>query len=417
MHPRDLRIADYTYELPTDRIALYPATERDGSRLLIPTPTGFEEDIYRNIADHIPSNALIVFNRTRVVEARLIFQKASGGRIEVFALEPGDEYPDVTTAMSSTGSVRWKCLVGGAAKWKHGLVPTLDFTSSEGKGTLSATIRERLHDSFLLELSWTPSSLSFAEVLHHAGRVPLPPYIKRELNDSDAERYQTVYARDEGSVAAPTAGLHFTPEVLASMERKGIRTTWLTLHVGAGTFRPVQADTMGDHGMHAEEIDVDLSTIKTLMEHEGPVYAVGTTSLRSLESLYWLGRKCISDPDTDLTSATLNQWDPYDMGMDGVPKREALYALYVRMNAQGIERLCTRTSLLVAPGYDFKVVDGLVTNFHQPGSTLLLLVAAFMGDRWREMYAEALKRGFRMLSFGDGCLLRRGRLRPAGNPA
>ena len=417
MHPRDLRIADFTYDLPVDRIALFPAPERDGSRLLIPTPTGFEEDIYRNIADHIPSNALMVFNRTRVVEARLIFQKPSGGRIEVFALEPGDEYPDVTTAMSTAGSVRWKCLVGGAAKWKHGQVPTLNFTSKEGQGTIRATIRERITDSFLIELSWTPSSLSFAEVLHHAGRVPLPPYIKREAEASDVERYQTVYARDEGSVAAPTAGLHFTPEVLASLERKGIRTSLLTLHVGAGTFKPVQSETMADHGMHAEEIDVELSTIEGLKDHDGPVYAVGTTSLRTLESLYWLGRKCIDDASIDLPSTTLSQWDPYDLGMEGATKREALHALYMHMKAQGIERLCTRTSLLVAPGYVFKIVDGLVTNFHQPGSTLLLLVAAFIGERWKEMYAEALRRGFRMLSFGDGCLLDRERLRSAGSPA
>jgi S-adenosylmethionine:tRNA ribosyltransferase-isomerase len=252
MHPRSIRIADYTYDLPVDRIALFPAPERDGSRLLIPTTSGYSEDIYRHIADHIPTDALVVFNRTRVVEARLVFQKPTGGRIEVFALEHGDEYPDVTTAMSTTGSVRWKCLVGGAAKWKHGQVPTLKFSTPEGEAEMRASIQERLSDSFLIELTWTPSSLSFAEVLHHAGRVPLPPYIKREVRASDAERYQTVFARDEGSVAAPTAGLHFTPAVLDAMKAKGIRKAWLTLHVGAGTFKPVQADTMEGHDMHAE---------------------------------------------------------------------------------------------------------------------------------------------------------------------
>lgn len=417
MHPRDLRIADYTYDLPADRIALFPAEERDGSRLLIPTSTGFSEDIYRNIAEHIPGDALVVFNRTRVVEARLVFQKPSGGRIEVFALEHGDEYPDVTTAMSATGSVRWKCLVGGAAKWKHGQVPTLSFNTPQGEALLSATIRERLHDSFLIALSWTPSSLSFAEVLHHAGRVPLPPYIKREVQASDSERYQTVFARDEGSVAAPTAGLHFTDAVLDSMERKGIKKAWLTLHVGAGTFKPVQAETMEGHDMHAEEIDVDADTIRQLIDHAGPVYAVGTTALRSLESLFWLGRKCISDPGIDLRTVSLTQWEPYDMGMAGAGRKEALTALLNRMKEQELDRLCTRTGLLVAPGYEIKVVDGLVTNFHQPGSTLLLLVAAFMGERWREMYATVLERGFRMLSFGDGCLLNRKNFRPAENPA
>jgi S-adenosylmethionine:tRNA ribosyltransferase-isomerase len=405
MNPRNLSITDFTYDLPADRIALYPEPGRDGSRLLVWDGCVFTEDIYRNISAHIPRGALMVFNRTRVVEARLLFRKPSGGKIEVFALEPSDEYPDITMAMSRTGSIRWKCLVGGAAKWKHGQVPEMTFTAPQGQGQLTATIRERLTDSFLIEFEWTPSNLSFAEVLHHAGRVPLPPYIKREPVAEDAERYQTIYARDEGSVAAPTAGLHFTPAIFASLVEKGIRTDYLTLHVGAGTFKPVQAEKMSGHGMHAEQIEVERSLLDKLIDGRHPVYAVGTTSLRTLESLYWLGRKVMDAPGTPPGQLELGQWEPYDMPGSDAPVGEALQALRAWMKRTGHERLIARTSLLVAPGYRPRMVDGLVTNFHQPRSTLLLLVAALMGDDWKRLYDEALERKFRMLSFGDGCLL------------
>jgi S-adenosylmethionine:tRNA ribosyltransferase-isomerase len=405
MNPRDLSITDFTYHLPDDRIALYPEPERDGSRLLVWDQGVFTEDIYRNISSHIPPGSLLIFNRTRVVEARLLFRKPSGGRIEVFALEPSDEYADISLALSKTGDIRWKCLVGGAAKWKHGQVPEMTFTTPQGKGHLTATIRERLPDSFLIEFDWTPSNLSFAEVLHHAGRVPLPPYIKREAEASDAERYQTIFARDEGSVAAPTAGLHFTPAIFASLAGKGIRTDYLTLHVGAGTFKPVQAEKMSGHGMHAEQVEVERTLLRKLVDERHPVYAVGTTSLRTLESLYWLGRKVMDAPDTQPGQLELGQWDPYDMQGPDVPAGEALDALRAWMERTGQERLVARTSLLVAPGYRPRLVDGLVTNFHQPRSTLLLLVAALMGDDWKRLYAEALARNFRMLSFGDGCLL------------
>ena len=405
MHPRDLSITDFTYELPADRIAAFPSPERDLSRLLVWENGQFTEDVYRNIVSHLPEGALLIFNRTRVVEARLIFQKPTGGRIEIFALEPSDEYPDISTAMSRTGHVNWKCLVGGAAKWKQGQVLEKSFATDLGAGTLTATIRERLTDSFLIGLTWTPTSLSFAEVLHHAGQMPLPPYIKRAPEASDAERYQTIYARDEGSVAAPTAGLHFTPAIFASLAEKNIVTAFVTLHVGAGTFKPVQADRMSEHDMHAEQIEVDRSFIERLSGHDRPVYVVGTTSLRTIESLYWLGRKVMADPAMTPSQLSLGQWDPYEMEDTNISPKWVLDALLEWMDRNGQEKLIAHTSLLVAPGYRPRMTDGIVTNFHQPRSTLLLLVAALMGNDWRELYALALERGFRMLSFGDGCLL------------
>ncbi len=405
MHPRELSINDFTYELPSDRIAAFPSPERDQSRLLVWDQGQLTEDVYSNISAHLPEESLLIFNRTRVVEARLIFQKPTGGRLEIFALEPSDEYGDIATAMSRTGQVNWKCLVGGAAKWKQGQIPERSFQMEQGEGMLTATMRERLTDSFLIELSWTPSHLSFAEVLHHAGQMPLPPYIKRDPEASDAERYQTIYARDDGSVAAPTAGLHFTPDIFERLRVRDIDTEFVTLHVGAGTFKPVQAEQMAEHDMHAEQIEVDRALINKLSLQDRPLYVVGTTSMRTVESLYWLGRKVMDDDTLKPGRLALDQWEPYDMTKQDIPPGEALLALLNWMDRNGQEKLLAHTSLLVAPGYRPRLMDGLVTNFHQPRSTLLLLVAALMGEDWRNLYKEALERGFRMLSFGDGCLI------------
>lgn len=403
MHPRKLSIADFTYDLPAHRIAHFPLEQRDASRLLIYRNGITGEDQYRNIAAHLPANSLLVFNDTRVIEARLLFQKATGGVIEIFCLEPGDQYRDINSAMQQTQRVVWKCMVGGASKWKPGQVLQRSLNGSAG-GTLEAVYLDKKPGYFLIGLSWTPAHLSFAELLHQAGAIPLPPYIKRKPEATDAERYQTVYARQEGSVAAPTAGLHFTPNVFQQLRKKEIECAYLTLHVGAGTFQPVKAAQMADHEMHAEFIDVNRQLLQQLInKKEDPVVAVGTTSLRTLESLYWLGvnwKLHQLSPENGLT-----QWEVYDRAEPGLSTEEALTALLEWMQQKETDRLITKTRILIAPGYKPRVISALITNFHQPQSTLLLLVAALAGNGWRDLYNYALEKDFRFLSYGDGCLI------------
>jgi len=403
MHPRQLSIADFTYDLPADRIAHFPLEQRDASRLLIYNNGITGEDQYYNIATHLPANSLLVFNDTRVIEARLLFQKPTGGVIEIFCLEPGDQYRDINSAMQQSQRVVWKCMVGGASKWKPGQVLQRTLSGSAG-GTLEAVYLDKKPGYFLIELSWTPAHLSFAELLHQAGAIPLPPYIKRKPEATDAERYQTVYARQEGSVAAPTAGLHFTPAVFQQLRKKEIECAYLTLHVGAGTFQPVKAAQMAGHDMHAEFIDINRQLLQQLIDKkDDPVVAVGTTSLRTLESLYWLGinwRLHQQSPEQGLT-----QWEVYDTPEPGISREEALTALLQWMQLKETDRLITKTRILIAPGYKPRVISGLITNFHQPQSTLLLLVAALAGKGWRDLYDYALEKGFRFLSYGDGCLI------------
>jgi S-adenosylmethionine:tRNA ribosyltransferase-isomerase len=430
MQQKTISIADYGYELPSDSIAFYPLAERDASKLLIYRgPADAEaiagesgviaEDIYRNIADHLPAEALLVFNNTRVVEARIVFQKPTGGQIEVFCLEPPAEYGGMAMALSQTGRVRWKCLIGGVSKWKPGQV--LVKALPEGI-VLEARWIERSGDAFIIELSWTPLELSFAELLHRAGLIPLPPYIHRTVEATDSERYQTVYARHEGSVAAPTAGLHFTDAIFDALEAKQIRRSFVTLHVGAGTFLPVKAATMGEHHMHIEFIVVEKGLIVEVLEtiRSGqPVIAVGTTSARTLESLYWLGKRVMADTGLAAGELVVQQWEAYGGatgggavdGGAGAATDVVLAALLTWMERRAIDQLVTTTQLLIAPGYAWRVVSGLVTNFHQPESTLLLLVASLIGDDWRKLYGYALEHGFRFLSYGDGCLLLPGPLR------
>lgn len=407
-HPKEISIQDYTYSLPEERIAHYPLTERDASKLLVYKQGSLATDVYRNLSAHIPEDAVLVFNNTKVVEARLLFQKPTGGTIEIFCLEPHQQYADITTAMLQKEKVWWKCLVGGAAKWKPGqiLVKKID------DGTvLNAALIEKQNDSFIIELSWQPTSLSFAEILHAAGAIPLPPYIKRKAEESDTERYQTVYAQHDGSVAAPTAGLHFTPKIFKDLDNKHIAREFVTLHVGAGTFKPVKADSMQAHDMHAEWIDVSKTLIVTLLKNVNqPIIAVGTTSLRTLESLYWLGVKqwTISHEQRaslPQTVVSLSQWEAYALAEKNVSVDEALNALLKFMETNKLERLITKTQILIAPGYSFKIISGLITNFHQPQSTLLLLVAALIGEDWRKVYQYALENNFRFLSYGDGSLL------------
>jgi S-adenosylmethionine:tRNA ribosyltransferase-isomerase len=431
MHPKDISIADYTYELPAEFIAHYPLAERDASRLLIYRDGMISEDIYRNLGGLLPEGTLLVFNNTKVVEARIVFQKATGARIEIFCLEPPAEYGGMAGAMTRTGSVRWKCLIGGASKWKPGQVLSKTIGGAGGERGAGIVLEARYlgkeEGSFLIEFSWRPAALSFAELLHQAGLIPLPPYMNRAAEPSDSERYQTIYARHDGSVAAPTAGLHFTEAMFRSLEARHIRRAFVTLHVGAGTFLPVKAATMEQHIMHIEFIEVTGETIRELLDalkRGAPVIPVGTTSARTIESLYWLGLKTMREPGIAAEELVVRQWDPYEIGEDagaadtrraslcggadlwdaGVGAEAALGALLGWMEGQGMSRLVTTTQLLITPGYDWKMAKGLITNFHQPESTLLLLVAALIGKDWKKVYAYALERGFRFLSYGDGCL-------------
>ena len=404
-HPKTLSIKDFTYSLPEERIAKYPLTERDSSKLLIYKEGIITEDIYKNIAYHIPAHSLLVFNDTKVVEARLLFQKPTGGLIEIFCLEPHEQYPDIITAMQQQEKVIWHCLIGGASKWKHGQILEKKIIHNSKEVVLHARYIEKLADSFVIELSWNDQSLSFAEVLHLFGAIPLPPYIKRNVEASDAERYQTVYAQYEGSVAAPTAGLHFTDSILENLKGKNITKDFVTLHVGAGTFKPVKSATMQDHEMHAEHFTVSKSLIQNLVKHlDKKIVAVGTTSLRTLESLYWLGGKQ-SIVDSRESIVEITQWEVYKNNEHTISPQEALGNLVKWMDKKGLDRLTAKTQIMVAPGYNFKIANGLVTNFHQPQSTLLLLVAAFIGKQWSKVYDYALINNFRFLSYGDGSLL------------
>jgi S-adenosylmethionine:tRNA ribosyltransferase-isomerase len=402
-HPGKLRIEDFTYHLPDEQVAHYPLAERDASRLLLYKDGHITEDTYRHLANHIPAGATLVFNQAKVVHARLLFKKETGGNIEVFCLAPDTRYADIATAMLQKGEVMWECLVGGASKWKAG--QQLQIVHTDPAFTLYAEMHSRREGSYLLQLRWTDSNMTFAEVLHHAGKVPLPPYLNRPAETQDSTTYQTVYARDEGSVAAPTAGLHFTDRVLKDLTDKQIETAFVTLHVGAGTFIPVKADTMQDHAMHAEWIEVEQAIVARLAQPAtGPVIAVGTTSLRTIESIYWLGNGLLNGQEPQLHDVSVTQWQPYETAVQH-PTHVAMQALLAYMQQHHMPRLVTRTRIIIAPGYTFRVASGLITNFHQPKSTLLLLVAAATGGNWQQVYDYALNNGFRFLSYGDGSLL------------
>jgi S-adenosylmethionine:tRNA ribosyltransferase-isomerase len=415
MDPKSISIAGFRYELPPERIANYPLAERDSSKLLIYRNGKIEEDFYRNIVAYLPTNSLLVFNDTRVVEARIVFQKPSGGRIELFCLEPAPEWGSISLAMQQTGKIRWKCLIGGASKWKPGQVLSRKIAGTGGSVAgvevllLEARWIGKLDDCFLIEFSWTPPELSFAELLHRAGLIPLPPYIRRAADVTDQERYQTVYAVHDGSVAAPTAGLHFTEAIFNILKEKKIKKEFVTLHVGAGTFMPVKSETLADHIMHVEFIVVRKKTIENLLGALGAcIVPVGTTSLRTIESLYWLGLKTMMNPSIAIGELVVYQWDGYPAeksGNGGLSTSEALGALLDWMNRHGLEEFTTKTQLLITPGYDWKLTGALVTNFHQPESTLLLLVAALVGEEWVRIYHYALEHDFRFLSYGDGSLL------------
>jgi S-adenosylmethionine:tRNA ribosyltransferase-isomerase len=402
--PRTLSIKDFTYCLPEDRIAKYPLPERDASKLLIYKEGKITEDIFQNIAEHIPAGSHLFFNDSKVIEARLFFQKPTGGIIEIFCLEPHSIYPDIATAMMQFKKVVWHCLVGGASKWKKGFVPEKKIFQGTKSFTLRAKYIEKLSDCFVIEFSWDAAALSFAEVLHRAGAIPLPPYIKRDAEVSDAERYQTIYAQHDGSVAAPTAGLHFTERIFKQLKAKNIFTDFVTLHIGAGTFKPVKSETMQEHEMHAEYIKVSAKTVENILRFpEQNIIAAGTTSLRAIESLYWLGVKLYLIKDTQ--PSELTQWESYELEKYKLPVRDALQALLDYMKKSELDNFPARTKMLIAPGYKPKIANAIITNFHLPNSTLLLLVAALTGDDWKDIYNYALRNNFRFLSYGDSSLL------------
>lgn len=400
---QQLSMAPFTYDLPEERIAKFPMEPRDESKLLVYKNDSITEDKYLELSNYLPEGSLLLMNNTKVVEARLIFQKESGAKIEIFCLEPDDRYSDITSAMMQSERVYWKCLVGNVKKWKDEILK-IDFESNGHKFILTAKKEAQLSDGWLIELSWDKKEASFAEILHLAGIIPLPPYLKRDSDETDKFTYQTVYAQHDGSVAAPTAGLHFTDRLFKRLENKAISHDFLTLHVGAGTFKPVKSEILGEHEMHAEFIEVDLQLIEKLSAHTQTRIAVGTTSLRTLESLYWLGVKVIKHPDINLNELTLSQWDAYELPQN-TSFQDALLALANKLKSVHANRLITKTQLLIAPGYSIRSVDAILTNFHQPQSTLLLLIYAFVGEDWKKIYQYAMENDFRFLSYGDGSLL------------
>ena len=404
-HPKHLSITDFQYHLPEDRIAKYPLPERDQSKMLVLKNEKITSANFYRLPEQLPEGSFLVFNNTKVVEARLVFQKSNGSKIEIFCLEPDPIYPDITSAMLQKGNVKWQCLIGGAKKWKEGtLEQRIDY---QGKTTLlTAKKIEKNIDTYTISLSWDEPALCFAEILHQAGLIPLPPYLNRVAEETDKDRYQTVYAQQDGSVAAPTAGLHFTEGLLAKLTAKNITQNYITLHVGAGTFKPVKAATMEAHEMHAEFIDVQSSFIEQLIKHiNAPVIPIGTTSMRTIESLYWLGLKVYQNPSILPDALSLTQWEAYENKRNLLPVTHALEALLNWLHSHQLERLLTKTQIIIAPGYQFKIAKALITNFHQPQSTLLLLVAALIGDDWRQVYEYALTNDYRFLSYGDGSLL------------
>ena len=396
---KDISIEAYDYPLPDDRIAKYPLAERDASKLLVLKDNVISESRFKHVGEYLPKDALLVFNETKVIRARLQFHKTTGSRIEVFCLEPEQDYQ---MAFSACSPVRWKCLVGNAKRWKEGKL-SMELSVKGEKVTLFA---ERLahNDQYSeIEFSWTPENLSFAAVLEAAGEIPLPPYLHRDAEPDDRDRYQTVFARYDGSVAAPTAGLHFTQPLIAELRDEGFGFDEVTLHVGAGTFRPVATETIGEHAMHSETIIVRKSLIEDLIQHFGkPVIPVGTTSTRTLESLYWIGVMLKEQGDA-LRPLHVEQWFPYEAHAP-LSATEALQGILAYLDKHGLTRLEASTALMIAPSYKMRIITGLITNFHQPKSTLLLLVSALIGERWKDCYRFALDHGFRFLSYGDSCL-------------
>ena len=423
MKTKEIAISEYNYELPDERIAKYPLTQRDQSKLLVYNHGEVGEDVFRNLSSHLPEGALMVFNNTRVIQARMHFRKKSvqqqqGALIEVFLLEPYEPH-DYELMFQSRSRCSWLCLVGNLKKWREGALERMIEVNGE-EITVRATRRGEVGTSQLVEFEWmTPSGspcsggeagVSFAEIIDAMGELPIPPYLNRDTEESDKRTYQTVYSKIKGSVAAPTAGLHFTPEVLADLDAHGIDREEVTLHVGAGTFKPVKSETIGHHDMHTEYVAVRRETLQKLLNHDCQAIAVGTTSVRTLESLYYMGLKVLRNPEVTEEGLHVMQWEPYEDSAtlvkgEGVKSEACIRALLEWMDRRGLRVLHSSTQIIIAPGYDYKIVKMLVTNFHQPQSTLLLLVSAFVHGDWHRIYDYALSHDFRFLSYGDSSLL------------
>ena len=400
---RQISIDEYDYPLQDERIAKFPLSERDKSKLLIYRNGVVSESLFNKLPELLPENSLIVFNNTRVIQARLLFTKDTGAQIEIFCLEP-EEPRDYSVNFQSCGQCRWTCLVGNSKRWKEGaLKRTLLINNTEV--TLTAERLQTHGQTHSILFKWNEGVYSFADILEAAGVLPIPPYLHRNTEKSDLQTYQTVYSKIKGSVAAPTAGLHFTPEVLDELDRKGFAREELTLHVGAGTFKPVQSVTIGEHEMHTEFISVTRSTIANLISSAGRITAVGTTSVRTLESLYFIGATLATNQDATPDMFVVKQWTPYENKLPRVTTIEALQNIIKYLDNNNLDKLITSTQIMIAPGYEFRLVNNMITNFHQPKSTLLLLVSAFVKGDWKKIYDYALDNDFRFLSYGDSSFL------------
>ncbi|WP_319481978.1 S-adenosylmethionine:tRNA ribosyltransferase-isomerase [uncultured Draconibacterium sp.] len=396
---KDIKISDYTYNLPDERIAKYPLAERDKSKLLVRQNGTIKQDIFENCANYLPEDAQLVFNNTRVIHARLFFYKETGAKIEIFCLEPV-EPADYQIAFQETEEVTWKCMVGNSKKWKEGfLSQTFEIDGQSIELTAAKTGQEG--NSFHIRFVWN-GGVHFSEIIEHIGQLPIPPYLNRNTEESDEESYQTVYAKIDGSVAAPTAGLHFTDPVIAQLSAKNITTNEITLHVGAGTFQPVKSETIEGHTMHHEQVIIPIDILRSFVENSKNIIAVGTTSVRSLESLYWIGLQ-LEEQRFDPFHPEVKQWEPYENEAK-ISIEKALQNIIYFLAENGERAIRFSTQIIILPGYDFKLISGMFTNFHQPQSTLLLLISAFLGNKWKEVYDYALANDFRFLSYGDSNL-------------
>jgi len=394
---------DFDYELPEDQIAANPLAKRDEANLLVYNQGKLDHTQFKHLGDYMPKGAMLVFNNTKVVQARMIFYKHTGARIELFCLEPSDKSLEINLAMQQKGAVQWECLVGNKKKWKTGQVLQGTITNYGESINLKARLEDEGSEGFHIQFYWEPNDRAFAEIMELFGQIPLPPYIKREVNKNDYERYQTIYAQREGAVAAPTAGLHFTDQVFRDLNQKGIDKNYLTLHVGAGTFQPVTTENLTEHPMHEEQFVFTPQNIEGLLNYER-IIPVGTTSLRALESLYWYGVKLLKEGEQ--ASFFIEKLCPYKYKDVELPNvQNALEAILKKTQQDQLYQLTGKTELFIFPGYSFKLVHDLITNFHLPKSTLLMLVAALIGDDWKQVYQSALTNNYRFLSYGDGSLL------------
>ena len=403
--PKHIRISEFNYPLPDERIAKFPLPVRDQSKLLLYRHGEVTEDIFTSLPDYLPANSLIIFNNTKVIQARLHFHKETGALIEVFCLEP-IQPNDYALNFQQTEHAAWLCMIGNLKKWKEGVLKREMVV--KGKPLTLTAERGACHGtSHWVDFRWNNPEITFADILEVFGELPIPPYLNRETQESDKETYQTVYSKIKGSVAAPTAGLHFTPRVLDALREKGVALEELTLHVGAGTFKPVKSEEIEGHEMHTEYISVNRSTLEKLVAHEGKAIAVGTTSVRTLESLYHIGVTLLHNPNATEEDLHVKQWQPYETALEtaATPAVDALQAIIAYLDRHHMETLHSSTQIIIAPGYEYRIVKAMVTNFHQPQSTLLLLVSAFLHGDWRKIYDYALAHDFRFLSYGDSSLL------------